>query len=33
MRMGRVVEHSRTDELFVTPTHQETADYVEGGNG
>ena len=33
MLMGKVVEHSPTDELFVTPTHRETADYIEGRYG
>ncbi|MBF0296882.1 MAG: phosphate ABC transporter ATP-binding protein [Magnetococcales bacterium] len=33
MLMGKVVEHSRTEELFVTPTHKETADYIEGRYG
>ncbi|MBF0214119.1 MAG: ATP-binding cassette domain-containing protein, partial [Magnetococcales bacterium] len=33
MLMGRVVEHSPTDQLFVTPTHRETADYIEGRYG
>jgi phosphate transport system ATP-binding protein len=33
MLMGRVVEHSRTDEMFVSPRHKETADYIEGRFG
>jgi phosphate transport system ATP-binding protein len=33
MLMGKVVEHSRTDEMFVTPTKKETADYIEGRYG
>jgi phosphate transport system ATP-binding protein len=33
MLMGKVVEHSATDELFVTPKHKETADYIEGRFG
>ena len=33
MLMGKVVEHSRTDDMFVTPTHQQTADYIEGRYG
>ena len=28
-----VVEHGRTEEMFVTPVHQETADYIEGRYG
>ncbi len=33
MLMGKVVEHSKTVEMFVTPKHQETADYLEGRFG
>jgi phosphate transport system ATP-binding protein len=33
MLMGRVVEHSATEEMFVTPRRQETADYIEGRFG
>jgi len=33
MLMGKVVEHAPTDELFVTPAHRETADYIEGRYG
>jgi phosphate transport system ATP-binding protein len=33
MLLGKVIEHSRTDEMFVTPRHQETADYIEGRYG
>lgn len=33
MLMGKVVEHSATEELFVTPQHKETADYIEGRYG
>lgn len=33
MLMGRVVEHSRTDTMFVTPRRRETADYIEGRYG
>ncbi len=33
MLMGKVVEHSLTSELFVTPQHPETADYIEGRYG
>ena len=33
MLMGKVVEHSRTEEMFVTPAHKETADYIEGRYG
>ncbi|MHC4493296.1 MAG: phosphate ABC transporter ATP-binding protein, partial [Planctomycetota bacterium] len=30
MLMGKVIEHGETGEMFVTPQHKETADYVEG---
>ena len=33
MLMGKVIEHSDTAEMFVTPAHQETADYIEGRYG
>jgi phosphate transport system ATP-binding protein len=33
MLMGRVVEHSSTADMFVTPQRQETADYIEGRFG
>jgi len=33
MLMGRVIEHRATGPMFVTPTHQETADYIEGRYG
>ena len=33
MLMGRVVEHNRTDQMFVTPSNKETADYIEGRYG
>ena len=33
MLMGKVVEHSATDKMFLTPEHQETADYIEGRSG
>ena len=33
MLMGKVVEHSETENLFVTPKHKETADYIEGRYG
>ena len=33
MLMGKVIEHSDTAELFVTPANQETADYIEGRYG
>ena len=33
MLMGRVVEHTATDQMFVTPAKKETADYIEGRYG
>ncbi len=33
MLMGKVVEHSATSRLFVTPKCKETADYIEGRYG
>jgi phosphate transport system ATP-binding protein len=33
MLMGRLIEHGPTDELFVTPRQQQTADYIEGRYG
>jgi phosphate transport system ATP-binding protein len=33
MLLGKVIEHSRTQDLFLTPAHQETADYIEGRYG
>jgi phosphate transport system ATP-binding protein len=33
MLMGKVIEHAPTQKMFVTPRHQETADYIEGRYG
>ena len=33
MLLGKVVEHTPTDVMFVTPAHKETADYIEGRYG
>ncbi|MDP6539064.1 MAG: phosphate ABC transporter ATP-binding protein [Planctomycetota bacterium] len=33
MLLGKVVEHAPTGDMFVTPTHSETADYIEGRYG
>jgi phosphate transport system ATP-binding protein len=33
MLMGKVVEHTETGQMFVTPRHSETADYIEGRYG
>ena len=33
MLLGRMVEHRSTEDLFITPREQETADYIEGRYG
>ena len=33
MLLGRLIEHSATDEMFVTPARKETSDYIEGRYG
>ncbi len=33
MLMGKMVEHSKTVDMFVTPRSQKTADYIEGRYG
>ena len=33
MLMGKVVEHRATEDLFLAPDKQETADYIEGRYG
>ncbi len=33
MLLGRIVEHGLTEELFLSPRHSETADYIEGRYG
>ncbi len=33
MLLGKVIEHRSTDDLFFSPTHKETADYIEGRFG
>ncbi len=33
MLLGRVVEHTKTEVMFVAPRHRETADYIEGRFG
>ncbi|MCP3963755.1 MAG: phosphate ABC transporter ATP-binding protein [bacterium] len=33
MLLGKVIEHTATEEMFVTPRHEETADYIEGRYG
>jgi phosphate transport system ATP-binding protein len=33
MLMGEIIEHSPTEEMFVTPKSDKTADYIEGKYG
>ncbi len=33
MLLGRIIEHSRTADLFLTPKHPKTAEYIEGRYG
>ena len=33
MLLGEMVEHSRTEDLFLTPRHPKTAEYIEGRYG
>ncbi len=33
MLLGEMIEHARTEELFLTPTDERTADYIEGRYG
>jgi phosphate transport system ATP-binding protein len=33
MLMGKVVEHTETGQMFLTPQHKETSDYIEGRYG
>ena len=33
MLLGKVIEHTATGDIFVPPSHQETADYIEGRYG
>ncbi len=33
MLLGEFIEHSRTDDLFLTPRHPKTAEYIEGRYG
>ncbi len=33
MLLGRVIEHTATEDMFVAPVRQETADYIEGRYG
>ena len=33
MYLGEIVEHARTEDLFLNPKHKKTADYIEGRYG
>jgi phosphate transport system ATP-binding protein len=33
MLMGELIEHRRTEDLFLTPNHPRTAEYIEGRYG
>jgi phosphate transport system ATP-binding protein len=33
MLLGEIIEHRRTEELFLTPKHPRTAEYIEGRYG
>ena len=33
MLMGELIEHDRTEQLFLTPKHEKTAEYIEGRYG
>jgi phosphate transport system ATP-binding protein len=33
MLMGELIEHSRTEDLFIKPQHPKTAEYIEGRYG
>ena len=33
MLLGEVIEHSRTEELFLNPSNEKTAEYIEGRYG
>jgi len=33
MLMGELVEHTRTEQMFLTPTNPKTAEYIEGRYG
>lgn len=33
MLLGELIEHTRTEELFINPTHPKTSDYIEGRYG
>jgi phosphate transport system ATP-binding protein len=33
MLLGEIIEHRRTEDLFLTPAHPKTAEYIEGRYG
>ncbi len=33
MLLGKVIEHAATEDMFVTPQHEDTANYIEGRYG
>jgi phosphate transport system ATP-binding protein len=33
MLLGEMIEHSRTEDLFLTPGNPKTAEYIEGRYG
>ena len=33
MLLGEVIEHTKTEDMFLTPQNQKTADYIEGRYG
>ncbi len=33
MLLGEIIEHTRTEDLFLTPKHPKTAEYIEGRFG
>jgi ABC-type phosphate transport system ATPase subunit len=33
MLLGELIEHSRTEDLFLMPKHPKTAEYIEGRYG
>jgi phosphate transport system ATP-binding protein len=33
MLLGEMIEHARTEDLFLTPSDERTADYIEGRYG
>jgi phosphate transport system ATP-binding protein len=33
MLLGEMIEHSRTEDLFLRPAHPRTAEYIEGRYG